>query len=208
MSFVLQWNDLESLQMAMTLALRKAACRSFALQALNWLIRSVSQPACLHDLLWCFVSALGTNSQGTEAVSSTAATNVNNINDEKKEAPSSVAVAGSAAASNGATAAVAAASNPSAAVAQVSSKKGSKKVEGLFDHPTEDISIAGEAIQPLPTIFHGLLQTVSDLMLLLPVGSSLQQIAITCWCIKFRPQDHNFLHQSHVFSTISKILSR
>ena len=36
----------------------------------------------------------------------------------------------------------------------------------------------------------------------------LQQIAITCWCIKFRPQDHNFLHQSHVFSTISKILSR
>ena len=45
-------------------------------------------------------------------------------------------------------------------------------------------------------------------MLLLPVGSSLQQIAITCWCIKFRPQDHQFLHQSHVFSTISKILSR
>ena len=113
--------------------------------------------------------------------------------------------------------------------------------EGLFDHPTEDITIAGtyvytlkiqgfsvnqilceinlgiyltfflvsgEAIQPLPSTFHGLLQTVSDLMLLLPVGSSLQQIAITCWCIKFRPQDHNFLHQSHVFSTISKILSR
>ena len=107
--------------------------------------------------------------------------------------------------------------------------------DGLFDHPTEDITIAGEAIQPLPSTFHGLLQTVSDLMLLLPVGSSLQvcyyiivffrivdivfmffiyfflflqQIAITCWCIKFRPQDHNFLHQSHVFSTISKILSR
>ena len=46
----------------MTLALRKAACRSFAMQALNWLLRSVSQPACLHDLLWCFVAALEANS--------------------------------------------------------------------------------------------------------------------------------------------------
>ena len=97
--------------------------------------------------------------------------------------------------------------NKIAAAAAAKVKKYAK-IEGLFDHPSEDISIAGEAIQPLPSIFHGLLQTVSDLMLLLPVGSSLQQIAITCWCIKFRPQDHNFLHQSHVFSTISKILSR
>ena len=27
-------------------------------QALNWLLRSVTQPTCLHDLLWCFVAAL------------------------------------------------------------------------------------------------------------------------------------------------------
>ena len=47
------------------------------------------------------------------------------------------------------------------------------KIEGLFDHPSEDISIAGEAIQPLPSIFHGLLQTVSDLMLLLPVSNAI-----------------------------------
>lgn len=32
MSFVLQWNDLDSLRAAMTLALRKAACRTFAMQ--------------------------------------------------------------------------------------------------------------------------------------------------------------------------------
>ena len=32
MSFVLQWNDLESLQIAMTMALRKSACRTFAMQ--------------------------------------------------------------------------------------------------------------------------------------------------------------------------------
>ena len=171
LSFVLQWNDLESLQISMTQALRKAVCRSFALQALNWLLRSVSQPACLHDLLWCFVSALESNST-FEVIQNQ---NMNQMDDKK-----------------------------------MVSKKDSKnaKNEGLFDHPTEDISIAGDAIQPLPAIFHGLLQTVSDLMLLLPVGSSLQQIAITCWCIKFRPQDHHFLHQSHVFSTISKILSR
>lgn len=47
----------------MTLALRKAACRAFAMQALNWLLRSVSQPACLHDLLWYFVAALEANSE-------------------------------------------------------------------------------------------------------------------------------------------------
>ena len=35
MSFVLQWNDLESLQIAMTMALRKSACRTFAMQVQN-----------------------------------------------------------------------------------------------------------------------------------------------------------------------------
>ncbi len=143
------------------------------MQALNWLLRSVSQPACLHDLLWCFVSALECNT--SEAPTSNL--NEGGSDKDKKNQKNTVVAVG-------------------------------KRDLGLFDHPTEDISIAGEAIQPLPATFHGLLQTVSDLMLLLPVGSSLQQIAITCWCIKFRPQDHNFLHQSHVFSTISKILSR
>ena len=32
MGFVLQWNDLESLQISMTMALRKSACRTFAMQ--------------------------------------------------------------------------------------------------------------------------------------------------------------------------------
>ena len=60
---------------AMTQSLRKAACRTYALQALNWLLRSVSQPACLHDLLWCFVAALEANS--------TTASNGSNMNDDK-----------------------------------------------------------------------------------------------------------------------------
>lgn len=33
-------------------------CSLFNFQALNWLLRSVTQPTCLHDLLWCFVAAL------------------------------------------------------------------------------------------------------------------------------------------------------
>ena len=94
----------------------------------------MSQPACLHDLLWCFVSTL-------EANTNTEENNVgnSNINDDKNKALAKV-------------------------------KQKYAKIEGLFDHPSEDISIAGEAIQPLPSIFHGLLQTVSDLMLLLPVS--------------------------------------
>ena len=178
------------------------------LQAFNWLLRSVSQPACLHDLLWCFVSVLEANSPSSvtslSPVSSNDPASMANMNsnDDKKDGNKKLPSAASA--SMAASQAAAAINNTPAHPS--CSKKG--EFDGLFDHPSEDISIAGEAIQPLPSIFHGLLQTVSDLMLLLPIGTSLQQIAITCWCIKFRPQDHNFLHQSHVFSTISKILSR
>lgn len=37
---------------------RKAMCRVYAMQALNWLLKSVTQPLCLHDLLWWFVTSL------------------------------------------------------------------------------------------------------------------------------------------------------
>lgn len=33
-------------------------CRVYAMQALNWLLRYVTQPVCLHDLLWWFVTSL------------------------------------------------------------------------------------------------------------------------------------------------------
>lgn len=76
MKFLLQHHDLEMLQVAMKQALRyvtflvvnvvkmffffyrKATCRVYAMQALNWLLRSVTQPVCLHDLLWWFVTSL------------------------------------------------------------------------------------------------------------------------------------------------------
>lgn len=58
MSFIFQHYDLETLAYAMRHSTRKAAARVYGMQALNWLLRSVTQPTCLHDLLWCFVSAM------------------------------------------------------------------------------------------------------------------------------------------------------
>lgn len=49
---------------------------------------------------------------------------------------------------------------------------------GVCEHPLSDIVIAGEAAHPLPHTFHRLLQTISDLMMSLPSGSSLQQMAL------------------------------
>ncbi|XP_014476554.1 PREDICTED: E3 ubiquitin-protein ligase MYCBP2 isoform X6 [Dinoponera quadriceps] len=164
MLFVLQQHNLQHLQLAMKQALRRAACRVYAMQALNWLLRSVTQPICLHDLLWWFVSSL------TPVVpADTADTNDDDNRTEKKE---------------------------------------DHDVIGVSEHPLSDLVIAGESVNPLPTVFHTLLQTIADLMLLPPLGSPLQQAAIRCWGIRFTPADHMFLHRSHVFSNISKILSR
>ena len=58
LAFVTQRHELDSLQLAMRQALRKAVCRVFAMQAFNWLLRSVTQACSIHDLLWFFVSCL------------------------------------------------------------------------------------------------------------------------------------------------------
>ena len=76
------------------------------------------------------------------------------------------------------------------------------------DHPLSDLKMAGYVKKVFPQNFHKLLQTISDLMIIMPMGSALQQMAVRCWGLKFNPEDHNFLHQSHVFSIISNILSR
>ncbi|KAG7189537.1 hypothetical protein KM043_017228 [Ampulex compressa] len=164
MLFVLQQHNLQHLQFAMKQALRRAVCRVYAMQALNWLLRSVTQPMCLHDLLWWFVSSL------TPIVS----TDVTNANNEDNRPD----------------------------------KKDEHDLIGVCEHPLSDLAIAGESVNPLPTVFHTLLQTIADLMLLPPPGSPLQQAAIRCWCIRFTSADHMFLHRSHVFSNISKILSK
>ncbi|ELU16916.1 hypothetical protein CAPTEDRAFT_222007 [Capitella teleta] len=156
LSFVMQRHDLDSLQIAMRHSLRKAACRVFALQGFNWLLRNVSMLSCIHDLLWHFVSSLSVTEERTEE-------------EQKKELDQDAV---------------------------------------LCEHPLWDIGLAGEVVQPLLQTFHAFLQTVSDVTMYLPPGSALQQMAVRCWCLKFRPHDHMFLHKSHVFSNISKILSK
>ncbi|KAH9488940.1 E3 ubiquitin-protein ligase mycbp2 [Bulinus truncatus] len=167
MEFIVQRHDLEGLQLAMKQALRKAMCRVFALQAMNWLIRSVVQQVCLHDLLWYFVDSLVPNTEDE----------VEGGEEEGEE----------------------------------SKKKDVKKdVEDtpICDHPMSDIIVAGKAASQLPETFHSLLQTISDVMMLLPMGSALQQMAVRCYCLQFMQSDHQFLHESHVFSNLSRILSK
>ncbi|KAJ3592162.1 hypothetical protein NHX12_007291, partial [Muraenolepis orangiensis] len=137
LAFVIQHHDLEGLEVAMRHALRKSACRVFAMEAFNWLLCNVIQTTSLHDILWHFERDLG-----------------------------------------------------------------------VCEHPLSDIVIAGEAAHPLPHTFHRLLQTISDLMMSLPSGSSLQQMALRCWSLKFKQSDHQFLHQSNVFHHINNILSK
>ncbi|XP_037787011.1 E3 ubiquitin-protein ligase MYCBP2-like isoform X1 [Penaeus monodon] len=170
MAFIFQNHDLETLAYAMRHATRKAAARVYAMQALNWLLRSVTQPTCLHDLLWCFVAALTPTSPPLQPPADD-----HNPQDQPHH------------------------------------KDKSHDLEGemvVLEHPLSDVTLAGDAVHPLPQTFHQLLQTVADLMMLLPPGSPLQMMAVRCWGLRFTPTDHDFLHQSHVFSNISKILSR
>ncbi|VVC32964.1 Zinc finger, RING-type,Zinc finger, RING/FYVE/PHD-type,APC10/DOC domain,Galactose-binding [Cinara cedri] len=151
MAFIVETHNLAELKSAMKQAVRKAACRSYALQALNWLLHEVSQASCLHDLLWWFVIALSAEVRSVDGASDS--------------------------------------------------------TEPRCRHPLGDLYMAGESVHPLPQVFYGFLQTVSDLMLYLPPGSALQMMAVRCWDISFSTADHMFLHRSKVFSNISKILS-
>ncbi|XP_050301011.1 E3 ubiquitin-protein ligase MYCBP2 isoform X2 [Anthonomus grandis grandis] len=160
LQFVVQQHDLDSLKISMNQALRKAMCRVYAMQALNWLLRSVTQPICLHDLLWWFVTSLTPIEVEIES-------------EEDNRPP-----------------------------------KKSDEDLNICEHPLSDITIAGEAVHPLPSTFHSLLQTIAHIMILLPMGSPLQQISVRCWGLRFAPADHSFLHRSQVFNNISKILSR
>ncbi|KAL6484777.1 hypothetical protein MHYP_G00068220 [Metynnis hypsauchen] len=165
LAFVIQHHDLEGLEVAMKHALRKSACRVFAMEAFNWLLCNVIQTTSLHDILWHFVASLTPSPCEPE--------------EEEEE-----------------------------------DNKGNKEIVeqekdlGVCEHPLSDIVIAGEAAHPLPHTFHRLLQTISDLMMSLPSGSSLQQMALRCWSLKFKQSDHQFLHQSNVFHHINNILSK
>ncbi|XP_059355583.1 E3 ubiquitin-protein ligase MYCBP2 isoform X7 [Carassius carassius] len=165
LAFVIQHHDLEGLEVAMKHALRKSACRVFAMEAFNWLLCNVTQTTSLHDILWHFVASLTPSPFETEEEEE----EENKGNMENLEQENDL---------------------------------------GVCEHPLSDILIAGEAAHPLPHTFHRLLQTISDLMMSLPSGSSLQQMALRCWSLKFKQSDHQFLHQSNVFHHINNILSK
>ncbi|XP_055618511.1 E3 ubiquitin-protein ligase highwire isoform X2 [Toxorhynchites rutilus septentrionalis] len=153
MIFMLEKHDLKKLRHLMTRNLRKTVCNIYSLQALNWLLRSVTQPIGLHDIMWWFISSLSYSTHDNE--------------DEPKL---------------------------------------DEGVLGL-EHPGSN-QFNGPLSQTLSQSLHALLQTVADLTLLLPSGSSLQKTAVQCFGLKFKQSDHQFLHRSHVFGNISKILSK
>ncbi|XP_062492913.1 E3 ubiquitin-protein ligase MYCBP2 isoform X8 [Pezoporus occidentalis] len=165
LAFVIQHHDLEGLEVAMKQALRKSACRVFAMEAFNWLLCNVIQTTSLHDILWHFVASLTPAPVEPEEEED----EENKSNKENAE---------------------------------------QEKDTRVCEHPLSDIVIAGEAAHPLPHTFHRLLQTISDLMMSLPSGSALQQMALRCWSLKFKQSDHQFLHQSNVFHHINNILSK
>ncbi|XP_043928839.1 E3 ubiquitin-protein ligase MYCBP2 [Protopterus annectens] len=165
LAFVIQHHDLEGLEIAMKHALRKSACRVFAMEAFNWLLCNVIQTTALHDILWHFVTSLTPVPAEPEEEDD----EENKANKENAE---------------------------------------QEKDTRVCEHPLSDIVIAGEAAHPLPHTFHLLLQTISDLMMSLPCGSALQQMALRCWSLKFKQSDHQFLHQSNVFHHINNILSK
>lgn len=77
-----------------------------------------------------------------------------------------------------------------------------------YEHPVAISNVDDRVQSLLSQTLHMLLQSISEITLSLPSGSPLQRLAIQCFGIKFRPNDHQFLHTSHVFGNISKILSR
>ncbi|KAG4079975.1 hypothetical protein HA402_006287 [Bradysia odoriphaga] len=58
MVFIMEQHNLDKLRNSLKRSLRVATARIYSLQALNWLMRSVTQTSCLHDLMWWFVSSL------------------------------------------------------------------------------------------------------------------------------------------------------
>ncbi|CAD5120813.1 DgyrCDS9371 [Dimorphilus gyrociliatus] len=56
--FVKSKQNVDLLEMACKQAIRKAACKVFALQAFDWLLKIATQSSCIHDVLWSFIAAL------------------------------------------------------------------------------------------------------------------------------------------------------
>lgn len=153
-SFVFEKHDLDKLRYLLRKNLRKAICSVYGLQALNWLVRTVTQTTCVHDIMWWFISSLVQTKNDNE--------NVLKLEDS----------------------------------------------DVSYEHPVAISNVDDRIQNLLSQNLHMLLQSIADITLSLPSGSALQRLAIQCFGIKFRPSDHQFLHNSHVFGNISKMLSK
>ncbi|CAG4984339.1 unnamed protein product, partial [Parnassius apollo] len=58
LNFVLSRRDLNAHRMKMDAAARINTVRQYACEALNWLLRSATQPICVHDVMWWFCESL------------------------------------------------------------------------------------------------------------------------------------------------------
>lgn len=56
--FVKSKQNVDLLEMACKQAIRKSACKVYALQAFDWLLKIATQTSCIHDVLWSFIVAL------------------------------------------------------------------------------------------------------------------------------------------------------
>lgn len=153
-NFIFEKHDLDKLRYLLRKNLRKAICSVYGLQALNWLLRTVTQTMCVHDIMWWFISSL---------------VQTKNDNDNILKLEDS---------------------------------------DVSYEHPVAISNVDDRIQNMLSQNLHMLLQSIADITLALPSGSALQRLAIQCFGIKFRPSDHLFLHNSHVFGNISKILSK
>ena len=176
--------------------------RNFALQTLTWFLKNVTQPICLHDILWSFVSGFTPHS-GKVQLESTALTAVAVLEQDGSK-------------SSGAPAHQQQHHHPISS----SFDRGSIILSSCKDHvadisihPLTDVTasfktVTTSAAHCLSSSFHSFLQAVSDLMPALPSGEPLLQIAVRCFHLTFDQADHQFLHDCGIFSNISRILSR
>ncbi|CAB3259020.1 unnamed protein product [Arctia plantaginis] len=58
LSFILAKRDLHLHRQKMEATIRINTVRQYAFEALNWLLRSATQPTCVHDVMWWFCNAL------------------------------------------------------------------------------------------------------------------------------------------------------
>uniref|UniRef100_A0A182JBJ2 RCR-type E3 ubiquitin transferase n=1 Tax=Anopheles atroparvus TaxID=41427 RepID=A0A182JBJ2_ANOAO len=64
MVFILERHSLDRLRRLLIRQLRRSLCHRYSLQAFNWLLRQLTEPIGLHDVMWWFVSALTAGDSG------------------------------------------------------------------------------------------------------------------------------------------------